>query len=111
MAQFVDILISGGDQTTGSTPITENQIAIQINYHGLDSGVDIIPLQSIDNVNWVGFPDEKDAGVVWHIGYAPSTRALGSRIETLNGVRCKYLKLNLRVRKATTGEIDLMETY
>lgn len=111
MAEFTNIDISEGNQLTDPVEITDNQIGVQINWSALDEEVTVVPLQSIDGVNYVGFRDENGIGVVWKIGIVLSTRLLGSVIEVLNGVRCNYLKLKVYVGKATEGMIDKITTY
>jgi len=91
--------------------VTENQISIQINWSDLDDDVMVVPLQSIDGVNYTRFINDSDTSVSRSVGISKSTQSTGSIIETLNGVRCNYLRLKVYVENAEAGIVDKIIVY
>lgn len=107
------------DATTGHTSadkwdfktaleVMENQISVQIDWSDVDNMVDIVPLQSLDGINFSGFITDDNIGVIWSMVLSEKS---GSKVETLNGVRCNYLRLKVYVRNAEAGTIDKILVY
>ncbi len=108
---YAGVVVATGNAAQATITRENDNLVLQVDYDLIDENVEVVAQQSHDNSTWDNLHDEN--GQVFKIVCEKRTRSKvssGTVVRTLAGVFAKYIRLHLRVLKATAGTVDISGT-
>lgn len=103
------VAVASGNAAQEKITRADDNIAAQVVWSGIDSEVEVVFQQSMDDTNWDPILDDK--GEVFKIVCQKNNRKLtddGSKSATLAGVYAQYIRAKLMVKNATVGTVTII---